>query len=243
MTLIQVNIPDSSFRYYFDSQTRERYVSVTKSLTIMAMGEAFYNWLRTKGEESKILTEMAQISGTKLHGIIETWIKTNTIPTDRAALDLWYDTQDLECSYEELHKLEGFVNFNNEYKPNYLETEVTYAISEIKVAGTIDIVCEIGNVIHIIDIKTGSGIHNNNKLQVAFQEMSYRLAKNTTNTKRALLHLKTDTKKKYNLQMAKNTLEHDYEAFKHAVGLWMWDSPKWATFLKENEPVGEVANA
>lgn len=246
MGLIQVNVPDTNFRYYFDTETRVRMVSVTRCLSVLAMGESFYQWLRKHGEESKVLTEMAQDSGTKIHGIIETWIKGECIPED---LHLWYmnSVDSVQLSSDEISKLQGFINFNNKYKPKYLHTEITLAIPEIKVAGTIDIICEIDGVIYIVDIKTGSGIHNNNKLQIAFYEKAYRenfVMDYEKRTDRALLHLKSDTKKGYNFQVQKNTLEHDFKGFVAARDLWFWDNPARARFLSESEPkIEEVINA
>lgn len=240
MALVQVNVEESNFRYYFDTISRKRMVSVTKCLSILAMGAAFYSWLKKYGEESDTIMVMAQESGTKLHGIIEAWIKGACIPED---LDLWYFNSTVELSQPELDKLKGFINFNNEFKPNYLETEITLAIPSIKVAGTIDIICEIEGVIYIVDIKTGSGLHHNNELQIAFYEKAYQKHYKTTNTKRALLHLKDSTKKCYQFKVIDKPLEHDYVGFLHARGLWYWDNPKHSRFLAENEPVSEVVSA
>ena len=49
-----------------------------------------------------------------------------------------------------------FVDFWETYKPTLIETEVHLFSDELKVAGTCDLICEIDDVLWIIDFKTSS---------------------------------------------------------------------------------------
>jgi hypothetical protein len=217
-------------------------VSITKANSILSMGEGFYTWLRKEGENSIQLTKEAQESGTKLHHIIEQWIVKNRTPKDSR---IWYleQSDDISLTEEEINKLQGFINFDEDFKPKYIATEITVAIPEIQVAGTIDIVCEIENKIYVVDIKTGSGLHHNNELQIAFYQRAYQQQVGIKVDGRVLLHLKADTRNKYNFKEIKKTLLHDYRAMLHAKELWMWDNPKWASFIKNREPVSQAIEA
>jgi hypothetical protein len=66
----------------------------------------------------------------------------------------------------------GFVQFIKDYKPIFLETEVTLFSRTHGYAGTADIFMQIGDKVYVADIKTGKGVWP----EAALQMSAYRYA-------------------------------------------------------------------
>jgi len=60
-----------------------------------------------------------------------------------------------------------FVEWWEEYKPTLVEAEVHLFSDEYKVAGTCDLVCEIGDELWVIDFKTSNNLQTTYDLQAA----------------------------------------------------------------------------
>ena len=66
-----------------------------------------------------------------------------------------------------------FVDWWEEYNPTLLEAEVHLFSDELKVAGTCDLICEIGGKIWLIDFKTSNHLQTTYDLQTAVYAKCY----------------------------------------------------------------------
>ena len=88
--------------------------------------------------------------------------------------------------------LKAFLDWVDEYKPTFINSEYIIWTDQFKYAGTVDCFCRIGEQFYLVDFKTSKSIHTSHKLQVvAYAQAEPRPCKC------ALLHLGNTTKKGY----------------------------------------------
>ena len=141
----QITMPDS--RYY--RRNGEYYPSVTYVLGTYPKGKYFEDWLKKVGYSADHIVRKAADEGTQVHEMCEafllgeelTFLNKNGNPKYHP--DVW-------------QMFLRFVDFWEEYNPTLIETEVHLFSDEYKVAGTCDLVCEIGDELWVIDFKTSN---------------------------------------------------------------------------------------
>lgn len=190
---------------------------VTNVLKIISKGEAFDNWLRSKGQESKTLLSEAGDIGSSLHQRLEEIGKG--IPINREAL------KDQEKAW-----VEKFDQWSKENIEKFIETERPVWSLKDGYAGTLDsiVLLKGGQVTALLDYKTSKYIYDTYDLQVSAYVKAYEeMFKVKINTAYILRFDKTDGK--LEVKEVKGIHVH-YEVFLCALRLWNWKNSKEVKF-------------
>lgn len=260
----QINFLDQRF-YTLDNEVF--YPSVTTVLGVYPKGYGFNKWLKENGEQAdEILKEAGEV-GSKVHDAIDQIIKGGEVKWTRHFIDTIQlstveDMQKfiddcnngLESKYhkevqyysmEEWQMILKFIDFASGFKVRFLANEFNIISVELKVGGTLDIVCDIWNEKlekwerWLIDVKTSNFIHKTHELQIA----AYAIMFNEKNPdipidKVGILWLKASTrgrdKQGKNIQgegwQLKEFDRHYTEAFKiyeHIRAIWDEENPNY----------------
>jgi hypothetical protein len=82
-----------------------------------------------------------------------------------------------ELTVEEYEAIASFVAWYNEVKPTIISNEITVWSDKHNYAGTVDLVCQIGEDLWIIDIKTSAQVWPEYELQVSAYKHALELEK------------------------------------------------------------------
>ena len=151
----QITLPDG--RYY--QRNGEYYPSVTYVLSHYPKGKFFEDWLKKVGYASEYIVKKASEEGTQVHEMIEAYLNGEELKFLEHGIPM-YPTNVWQMFLR-------FVDWWEEYKPALIEAEVHLFSDELKVAGTCDLVCEIGDELWIIDFKTSNHLQTTYDLQTA----------------------------------------------------------------------------
>jgi ATP-dependent exoDNAse (exonuclease V) beta subunit len=151
----QITLPDG--RYY--QRNGEYYPSVTYVLSHYPKGKFFEDWLKKVGYASEYIVKKASEEGTQVHEMIEAYLNGEELKFLEHGIPM-YDPNVWQMFLR-------FVDWWEEYKPTLVEAEVHLFSDELKIAGTCDLVCEIGNELWIIDFKTSNHLQTTYDLQTA----------------------------------------------------------------------------
>ena len=151
----QITLPDG--RYY--QRNGEYYPSVTYVLSHYPKGKFFEDWLKKVGYASEYIVKKASEEGTQVHEMIEAYLNGEELKFLEHGIPM-YPTNVWQMFLR-------FVDWWEEYKPTLIEAEVHLFSDELKIAGTCDLVCEIGNELWIIDFKTSNHLQTTYDLQTA----------------------------------------------------------------------------
>lgn len=120
-------------------------------------------WKENTKEESEQKLKTAQEFGSKMHDAAE-----RLLNAEKLNLLVDYPTQ------KEKRTLAAFQDWFQEWKPTDIESEQTVAMkSKIKVAGTLDLRCTIGQESFIIDFKTSKTHQKKDEWQVRAYKQAY----------------------------------------------------------------------
>ena len=161
----QITLPDA--RYY--RRNGKYYPSITYVLSCYPKGKHFQDWLKKVGFSADWIVKKAAEEGTQVHEMIEDYLNgkelnflSNGVPIYNP--DVW-------------QMFLKFVDFWETYNPTLVEAEVHLFSDKIKVAGTCDLVCEIGiegkTEMWIIDFKTSNNLQITHDLQGAIYAQCY----------------------------------------------------------------------
>ncbi len=141
--------------------------------------------------------------GTKVHEVIEDWIKNKTEPTD------------LDETQQKVFKL--FKEWAIKNKVKFLESEKHLWSEEMWTGGIVDLVFEMDGKKYIGDIKTSSGIYN----EAFFQMGAYHLMLESMGVSDIQGYIVINLKKtgQMDMKLAEN-MKLNQDAFKHALGLY-----------------------
>jgi len=151
----QITLPDG--RYY--QRNGEYYPSVTYVLSHYPKGKFFEDWLKKVGYASEYIVKKASEEGTQVHEMIEAYLNGEELKFLEHGIPM-YDPNVWQMFLR-------FVDWWEEYKPTLVEAEVHLFSDELKIAGTCDLVCEIGDELWIIDFKTSNHLQTTYDLQTA----------------------------------------------------------------------------
>lgn len=258
----QVNFLDERF-YTLDNETF--YPSVTTILGVYPKGYGFNKWLKENGEEADEILQKAGEEGGKVHDAIDriikglevkwthTFIDTVNIQTvDSLAQFVEDDKNGLRDKYmkevafyniDEWKMVLKFVDFVTTFSPIFIANEFNIISVEMRIGGTLDIVCDIklGDVWErwLIDVKTSNYIHKTHELQLA----TYAVMFNEKNPdmvidKTGILWLKAQTKgydksgKKiqgngWQLKEFDRHYLDAYKVFEHVRAIWDEENPNY----------------
>lgn len=209
-------------------------------LNMINKGEWYDLWLMNNGVEAVKIRDDAAASGSKCHNACEEYQKTGKIQLKEPASAVTVN-KDLYTKTE-VKKLKGFVNWVKDFKPKWLYTESTIWDFEEDYAGTMDILCEIDGKVCLLDIKTGSSIHDNAWFQVAAYKKALEKLIGKKIDHVGIIHLKSTTKKGYQFTMDNDkkkprNVDNDFQAFLCTKFLFNVMNPNFKP--KEQEDVPE----
>lgn len=93
----------------------------------------------------------------------------------------------------------GFINWFNEVKPVYDTENIEFTVaSQLGFAGTLDLLCKIGDEWVVVDFKSSGGIYDSHKLQItAYSQAVFEMM--GIQPKRMIVHLTPRAKKGYTI--------------------------------------------
>ena len=130
-----------------------------------------------------------------------------------------------------------FVNFWETYKPTLIETEVHLFSDELKVAGTCDLICEIDDVLWIIDFKTSNHLQTTYDLQSAIYAKMYEECFGKTAERIGVMWLKSKSRgqdksgkklkgKGWEIYESTRSQEENLDIFKSVKQIFDLENPK-----------------
>lgn len=156
-------IDSSNGRFYKDPDGKFFPSVTTKIEKVLAKGEGFYRWLgdspsfsqamEYRDKKGKLGTQIHKICTLLATGEKES-IHTKSLPR------------------EVIRKVMGFVNFVNEFQPNFLDCEFLVINRDQGYAGRVDMLVELEGDIFVLDVKTSKRIYPSDSIQTMF----YRVA-------------------------------------------------------------------
>ena len=158
----QITLPDS--RYY--QRNGAYYPSITHVLGTYPKGKFFEDWLKKVGYSADYIVKKSAEEGTQVHEMIESYLGGEE-------LNFLNDYGYPQFTPKVWQMFLKFVDWWEEYNPTLLKAEVHLFSDELKVAGTCDLVCEIGGEIWIIDFKTSNHLQTTYDLQAAIYGKCY----------------------------------------------------------------------
>jgi len=158
----QITLPDS--RYY--RRNGEYYPSVTYVLQCYPKGKHFEDWLKKVGYSADWIKKKSAEEGTAVHELIEKYFEGNEMN--------YLNERGNPTMNPEIWKMFlRFVDFWETYKPTLIETETHLFSDELKIAGTVDLICEIKDELWVIDFKTSNHLQTTYDLQGAIYAKCY----------------------------------------------------------------------
>jgi len=186
--------------------------SVTWIADYYPKGIGFYKWLANQGwDEAEALKQAAADKGSKVHQAILKLIDGETIKISDKFINNSTE-QEEELTLEEWECLMSFADWYKKAKPQIINREFVVWSDEYKYAGTIDLLCTIGEDTYIIDFKTGQHIWPSYEIQLS----AYKYA-SKVNGKLAILQLGYQhNKNRYKF----TEIEDQFELFLSAKKIW-----------------------
>jgi hypothetical protein len=186
--LQQINFLDDRFYYAGqDENGNDRfYPSVTTVLSLYPKGPQFQQWLKDVGANADLIGERAMEAGSKVHNGIEMIL---------SGQDLYWGSEGENYSLEEWQGLNRFMEFYEKSGLEVIVNEAKCYSHKYRYAGTMDLLCRIGDKIWLIDYKFGNAIYPTYYQQI----MAYKVAIEEVNPNLKIdhvgvLHLKGKTR-------------------------------------------------
>lgn len=162
--LIQITFEDE--RWYLVDDV---YIpSVTWILSAgLPKGIGFYKWLADKGwDEAEAIKQAAGDKGSKVHHAIEDIIDGKTVKYDSKYVNNTTGQAE-ELNADEYACVMSFVEWANENKVKFLKQDFIVCNKEVGYCGTVDFLCQIGDVKYLVDIKTSQSVYLSHEVQVS----------------------------------------------------------------------------
>jgi hypothetical protein len=160
---VQITIADE--RFYIDNDGIF-WPSSTWISSFYPKGVEFYKWLAATGwDEAEEIKMAAGEKGTRVHIASEDVmqgkpVNTNAKYADRSGIEK-------ELTPEECEAINSCLNFLKDVNPKIHIVEQIVKNKEVGYAGTMDVVCEIGGELGILDIKTSQSLYTSHKIQLS----------------------------------------------------------------------------
>lgn len=140
--------------------------SVTYITGFYPKGRFFEEWLRKMGNESEIIKQLAGEKGSKVHQAISLLLEGHTINMQIALTNTTTGEQE-EINADEYEAVVSFVSWFKAVKPVVKAHDIVIMNDELGYAGTLDLLCEIGGKLYIVDFKTSANIWPSHELQLS----------------------------------------------------------------------------
>ena len=170
--IVQITCADE--RWYFKPSKNEEGVPVTlavPSVTWIAgyypKGIAFYKWLAQKGwDEAEAIKSAAGDKGSKVHQAIVDILDDKEVRIDSKYANSTTGISE-ELAIDECEAILSFVSWKNDAKPQVIAREFVVFSEKMNYAGTVDLLCKIGDGIWLLDFKTSQNIWPEYELQIS----------------------------------------------------------------------------
>ena len=153
----QITFLDSRF---YKSESGIFVPSVTTILEAYPKGAAYFQWLKSVGEDADEIRDEAGRRGSRVHNLTEQYDAGNEIR-------LMDENGNINMKLNEWSMFERYVEFRNRYQFNILLSEQTIISEDFNIAGTLDRVIEMNGEKILVDIKTSNAIYPSYWLQLA----------------------------------------------------------------------------
>jgi hypothetical protein len=234
----QITLPDS--RYY--RRNGEYYPSITHVLSSYPKGKHFEEWLKNMGRSADYIVRKAGEDGTKVHEMIEEYLEGTEMNFLNSSGYPQYDPSIWQMFLR-------FVDFWETYQPELIDQEIHLYSDTLKVAGTTDLVCKIGNDLWIIDHKTSNHIQTTYELQAAVYAHCYEECFGVKPDKTGILWLKSNKRKTskgkmqgkgWEMILPSRTQEENIEIFKTVKRLFDLENPNEAPIFTEFKTTAKI---
>ena len=210
--------PTLTGHYYYVYEGEKQigvFPSSTTILNAYPQSQHLTRWIADHGmEEAERIRDDAGNSGTKIH----------------AACDLLEAGQELRrefYSLKEWFKINAFVTWAKEYKPETLASEVAVFSKKGKYAGRVDRIYKLDTRIIVLDFKSSSALHPHFPLQFASYAHAIEENSDIRIDATAALLLGASNKNGYRFELYENWKDH-YKVFQKVRGVWEYDTGKKA---------------
>lgn len=175
----QINVMDERF-YTLDGETF--YPSVTTVLEAFPASPQLLTWKKAVGFNADIILERAASEGSNVHNAVERYLRGDEIHYSGYNITEWV------CILR-------FVEFWETTAPLLEICEQIIVCPDLRIGGTIDIVCVINGERWIIDVKSSTAVHETHEFQIAaYAVMWNREHPGLPVTRCGILHLKAATR-------------------------------------------------
>ena len=227
----QVNVLDE--RFYTDNSKNELgetiyYPSVTTVLNAYPKGFGFEEWLRNTGQNSKTILKEAGEQGSNVHNAIDDFLKGAELQ--------WIGEGGMEMyTLLEWQMITRFMEFFQNVDKTEFLTEQTLFSHNMRLGGTMDLVCKMGGELWLLDYKTSNSIHKTHQLQLAAYKKMYEELTGDKIDRYGVLWLKAATRtdkpptqgKGWQIKEFTKTYDHDIKLYHHTRALWDEENPNY----------------
>jgi hypothetical protein len=202
-----------------NAKGKERFIghfpSATTILNSYPTSEHLMKWVAEQGfHESRAMRDAAGRAGTKIHTAIQGLLEGEELQEPNFTIEEWY-------------KLDTFVKWYIDYKPEILALEVPVFSKKGKYAGRLDCIAKVSGQMYIIDWKSSKNIHPSFQLQ--FSAYAKAVEENTSIKieATAAVQLGAQNKNGYRFVIYPDW-KKDYNVFESVKKVWEFDNEKIA---------------
>lgn len=246
---------------FYTKDNENFYPSVTTVLQSYPKGFGYEKWLKENGEDADSILKEAGEQGSKVHDGIDQIIKGEQVMWTHQLVDT-YQLRTIESheqfvrdkedgnigkylkevqifSLLEWQMLLRFAEFVTLFNPEFEANEMNMIVDELKLGGTLDIVCMINGERWLIDTKTSNYIHKSHEIQLsAYKKMWDTLNPSMPIDRVGILWLKAltrgaDSKGKsiqgqgWQLKPIGLDADHGWKLFEHTRAIWDEENPNY----------------
>ena len=216
----QINSYEFDERFYQQIINGEKFFAPSVTYVLGAAYPAGFGLNQWRGDvgnkrADEIMTEAGD-DGSYVHDAIDRMIKGEKITAE-----------EIETRFKSKRGLKikrclkAFLDWVEEYKPEFIQSEYIIWNTDQNYAGTVDCYCKIGEEYYFVDWKTSKSIHIQHKIQIVAYDVA-----DSRQGKCAILHLGNTTKKKYSWLVVKDEDHTKYwDQFRKANDLFKSINP------------------
>jgi hypothetical protein len=134
--------------------------SVTTYLEAYPKSYAYYEWLKSAGENADEIRDEAGRRGSVVHKLTERYDNGEEV----SFLD---DNGFIDYKVSEWAMFEKYVEFRTKHETAVIHNELNVVSGDYRMGGTIDRIMQINGKLYLVDIKTSNAVHNHYWLQLA----------------------------------------------------------------------------
>ena len=179
------------------------YPSATTILNAYPTSEHLVKWIADNGfHESRAMRDEAGRRGTRIHSAIELLLGGGEIVKEGYTIEEW-------------HKLDTFVRWHAEFKPEVLGLEIPIFSKKGKYAGRLDCIARINGELYVLDWKSSANIHKSFPLQFAAYAKAVEENSDLKIDNVAVIRLGADSIKGYQYKIYPDWRKKHYPVFQH----------------------------